>query len=314
MKELIVHIKPKSAFSGALHSDTLFGALCVAIRHVYGESFLLELLESFKDAPPFLVSSAFPYVATENGRVHFFPKPIEDYDRRKDFWQFLDRAKALKRTHFISEDLFLRWIAGQRDAYLIENFDELESSMGLLYHKQDLAFNIRPITVWQNQVNRLSMRLDKIFHFEGWLYDNAGLFFLVRIFRSEMQSVIGGALTFLSDRGFGRDVSTGKGHFELENITQRTPFASPVAPDHFVTLSRYCPTQEEAAAFTRRRDSFYHLEAKRGRTASGVVKRLVRYFAEGSTFPSLGRDFYGTMVDVHSSAFQFGFSFPVRIV
>src|SRR5262245_6637674 len=57
-------------------ADTLFSALCIAWRELYGaDSLLQNLLEPFRAAGqgalPFLLSSAFPF----GGPVRLFPRP-----------------------------------------------------------------------------------------------------------------------------------------------------------------------------------------------------------------------------------------------
>jgi CRISPR-associated protein Csm4 len=312
MKELVFRIKPKSVFP-TLHSDTLFGALCVAFRDLYGESYLVSLLERFDATPPFLVSSAFPYVVSDQGPLYFFPKPIEVLERKEDFSEFIDRAKALKKVRFISEARFAKWIDGEGNNYLLDHFDEFDRQMGLLYEKQRLRFSIESVVAPQNQINRLSSASENIFYSEGTRYRNAGLFFLVRVFDKELEDPIRAGMRFLSDRGFGGDVAVGKGHFELEDVTEHSRFPEPVNASRFVTLSRYHPSKDESLALARNKESFYDIETKRGRTAGGSVKRLVRFFSTGSTFPRLNDDACGTLVRVHDTAVEYGFAFPVAM-
>jgi len=71
---MLVYIKPLSIFP-KLHSDTIFGALLSAISELYPD-LVEDLVSKFKETPPFLVSSAFPFVYNGKEKVKFFPKII----------------------------------------------------------------------------------------------------------------------------------------------------------------------------------------------------------------------------------------------
>lgn len=61
MQTFKLTIELKSAFATPLKGDTLFGQLCWAIRHRFGEPFLNSCLEGYADQQPFaVVSDAFP--------------------------------------------------------------------------------------------------------------------------------------------------------------------------------------------------------------------------------------------------------------
>jgi len=68
MERIVATLRPRSAFGGPIRGDTLFGQLCWALRHRYGEARLAELLQGYTDGTPFLVvSDAFP--------TGFLPRP-----------------------------------------------------------------------------------------------------------------------------------------------------------------------------------------------------------------------------------------------
>ena len=62
-----------------LHSDTLFSAICHGWLEAYGSKDLEDLLEEFPTnqqalppSPPFLLSSAFPFVEKDGMRTTYF--------------------------------------------------------------------------------------------------------------------------------------------------------------------------------------------------------------------------------------------------
>ena len=61
MECLRITLRPLSAFGGAIRGDTLFGQLCWAALHRFGEARLRELLDGYTSGQPFAVcSDAFP--------------------------------------------------------------------------------------------------------------------------------------------------------------------------------------------------------------------------------------------------------------
>jgi CRISPR/Cas system CSM-associated protein Csm4 (group 5 of RAMP superfamily) len=79
-----IYLKPRGPFRAPPRSDTLFGLLAHAVRAVYGrasvERFLAPAFESPANAPLY-VTSAFPWIETEKGRLHFFPAPLSQGGR-----------------------------------------------------------------------------------------------------------------------------------------------------------------------------------------------------------------------------------------
>lgn len=85
MQTLIANITPMSAFGGPIRGDTLFGQLCWAALHRWGENRLHALLEGYTAGKPFLVvSDAFPagYLPRPALPMHRFDK-VPDADRKQ---------------------------------------------------------------------------------------------------------------------------------------------------------------------------------------------------------------------------------------
>lgn len=65
-----------------------------------------------------------------------------------------------------------------------------------------------------NSVNRITNETEGIFYTSGNEFKNMGLFFLVEFMDEDYKPIVKAAIKFLKDRGFGRDISTGKGQFD----------------------------------------------------------------------------------------------------
>lgn len=310
---MIIHIEPKSSFQG-LSSDTIYGATFSAIYNLYED--FDEMLELFKQTPPFLISSAFPFVFAKE-TTHFFPKPIEGSQQKMTM---IDGStmKKMKSVKYIHESIFNQWIDGKTNEYdLASNIDKYSIKDGVMYPKKlNLNFSIKSLDIARNSINRQTQFTD-IFYSSGNYYTNSGLFFLVRFMNNESEKkysgLIKGVFKFLRDRGFGGDVSSGKGHFEITDFSDTEIIQEPEKGNRFISLSRYHPTQDEIATYNRNRDIWYDIFTKRGRSSDGRIRNQIRFFTEGSTFPDLNKGVYGKTIYVARDAVEFGYAFNIRM-
>ena len=304
---MLVYIKPLSTFP-KLHSDTLFGALTSAISELYPD-LVEKMLNEFKQGrPPFLISSTFPVIYDNDKKIKFYPKIIWDNDF-KDISSTV--IKDYKKVDYIDEKLFYSLLNGDlSEKDLLNDYENYFRFSNLLMSEKidaDIGFgkNILP----NNSVNRL-IDDTKIFYTEGDSYKNIGLFYLVQIFDDDYRQIIESAMKFLKDRGFGRDISTGKGQFEFE-IEKVDNFNDSNEENMFISLSRFIPTDDDLKRINEY--SFYEIESKRGRDKSGEIRKQVRFFKEGSVFPNFQLT-YGNIVKSGeiNPAFEYGYAYPFR--
>ena len=304
---MLVYIKPLSTFP-KLHSDTLFGALTSAISELYPD-LVEKMLNEFKQGrPPFLISSTFPVIYDNDKKIKFYPKIIWDNDF-KDISSTV--IKDYKKVDYIDEKLFYSLLNGDlSEKDLLNDYENYFRFSNLLMSEKidaDIGFgkNILP----NNSVNRL-IDDTKIFYTEGDSYKNIGLFYLVQIFDDDYRQIIESAMKFLKDRGFGRDISTGKGQFEFE-IEKVDNFNDSNEENMFISLSRFIPTDDDLKRINEY--SFYEIESKRGRDKSGEIRKQVRFFKEGSVFPNFQLT-YGNIVKSGeiNPAFEYGYAYPLR--
>jgi CRISPR-associated protein Csm4 len=321
MKELLVIMRPISEFP-IVHSDRLFGAICVAIEAIHGEERLVEMLKNFEKDPPFLLSSIFPCVKQEqpkqshdNSMIYFLPKPIEDVKKIDDHRKYIENYKKLNDVKYVSDDIFNDWTNGKiSETYILKNMDKYKIKAGLLFPKdKKLQFDIVICDTPRNRINRINNLSEDIFYFNGNTYNNVNLFFIVRLYDHKYEDLLKSALSFLRDyRGFGKDLSVGKGKFEIEEISENKIIKSLKDNKRFITLSRYIPSTDEVNMFKVRKKAYYEIVSKRGMTSEGKPKRQVHFFSEGSTFPNL-KNIYGRILSVHEKSVEYGFAFNVGI-
>ncbi|MEG3224833.1 MAG: type III-A CRISPR-associated RAMP protein Csm4 [Methanobacteriales archaeon Met13] len=299
---MIIYLKPRSLFP-SLHSDTIFGALLYTIKELYPEKFQ-DVLERFKNGDaPFLVSSAYPFLDADGEKLRFFPKPLMEPERHD-----MGTAKKMRKIRYVEESIFQSWIRSG-EGYVSKNMDNYRLQDGLLFSKDiNLDFKFDADTVPRNTINRVTNASENIFYSSGVRMKGVGLFFLVRFLDDDYEHLITGSMRFLSDRGFGGDISVGKGHFDHEISNENLLSAE---GKNFITLSRYIPTKEEIHSMGD--DLWYELGSKRGRGSDGTLRKDVKFFREGSTFKSMDRDIYGRVVESAREAVEYGLAYPVGV-
>ncbi|MGL4670583.1 MAG: type III-A CRISPR-associated RAMP protein Csm4 [Methanobacteriaceae archaeon] len=304
---MLVYLEPLSIFP-ELHSDTLFGAICYAISELFPEK-IDDIINEFRSSPPFLTSSAFPFAFNENNKIRFFPKIIFNQYSEENSYD-VSNFKKYKKVEFIEEDIFFNLISGKlKESEIINNLENYNITNGFLVAKElDLKININSNIIPNNSINRITNETEGIFYSEGNEFSNSGLFFIIKFNNKEYEKIVESAIMFLKDRGFGKDISTGKGHFDFEIVDYDLP---EIKGDYFLTLSRFIPSKEDLKKINK--FSYYEIGSKRGRSSSGEIRKEVKFFKEGSVFPHYNK-FYGTIIDSGKiqKAVEYGFAFPLK--
>lgn len=303
---MLVYIKPLSTFP-KLHSDTLFGAITYAVSELYPE-LLNEMINEFEQGrPPFLISSTFPVIFNSEKKIKFYPKIIMDSDLSEIDSKII---KDYKKVSYIEEKIFYGLINGElSEKEILNNYDNYNRFSNLLIEEKidvDIGFgeNILP----NNRVNRL-VNDTKIFYTQGDSYRNMGLFFLVQIYDEEYRNILSSVMKFLKDRGFGRDISTGKGHFDFEIETVYN-FNEYKDENMFILLSRLIPEEDDLKIANE--NAFYEIGSKRGRDKNGEIRKQFRFFKEGSMFPNIQMT-YGNIYKSGevNPAIEYGYAYPL---
>ncbi len=299
---MLVYIKPLSMFP-KLHSDTLFGAILSAISEIF-PSKVDEIINDFENNnPPFLLSSTFPSIKFKR----FYPKII--LENNQSIINDKNVLKEYKKVEYIEEEIFIDLIKNRlSESDILNNFDEYTVLNSLLF-KNGLCedVEISSTIIPHNNINRLTNETE-IFYSEGEEFNNMSLFFIIKFNNPEYESVIKASLKFLKDRGFGKNISTGQGQFDYEIINEDLDFNE--TGERFITLSRFIPSHNDLDNINI--NSNYEIGSKRGRSKSGEIRKQVRFFKEGSTFPNYGEN-YGTIIKSGeiTPAIEYGYAFPV---
>jgi len=342
MKFLAVKIKPKSSFhlgereewregsKTCIPADTLFSALGHCYQLLYGD--INNLIQEFKEHPPFLLSSAFPYWHDD----YYFPLPKNSYlqpqdlSRLKESLNEKEPSKAKNGENCVSQDTVIKAI--KKIQYV--NLPSLRFLLSgqrlsnlILKCLKDKAFKTLPVilpgvpekvaevegrkTPWIiDNVPRIA--LSRISHHPGESFFNfgevyyekqAGMFVLIKINCPDWEDKIKALFYLLSHEGVGGDRTCGKG------ILQKPEFTEIELPDieqgdGIYCLSPYFPKENERTGLAQ---GYYELEERKGYIFSpwgrSLRRRSLRVFAEGSVFPRNGER-VGNLVDVTPDSFK----------
>ncbi|WP_298534917.1 type III-A CRISPR-associated RAMP protein Csm4 [uncultured Methanobrevibacter sp.] len=314
---MLVYLKPLSIFP-ELHSDTLFGAITYAVSELYPE-LVADMINAFKEEPPFVLSSTFPFVFKQNINVRFYPKIITKKSS-KDESVIIDSQdfKDFKDVEYLEEQLFFELINGNlTESDILKDFKSYNviNKILLLKDEIDIDVAIGKSIIPNNSVNRLTNKTDGIFYTSGNEYKNIGLFFLIEFFDENYIPIVKAALRFLRDRGFGKDISNGKGQFdyEIDEEFSIDDLYTSNNLDYFVTLSRFIPKIEDLEKINEY--SSYEIGSKRGKSPSNEIRKQIRFFKEGSIFPNY-KKYYGQLIKSgkDSPAVEYGFAFPIKCI
>jgi len=182
---------------------------------------------------------------------------------------------------------------------------------------------VKSIAVQHNTINRIEGRVTRgLYSQEEYFHESRGRHFDIYLktnyfCREDLQKIF----DFIKDQGYGRDKSTGKGHFDFK-IQEGIDIPESESPNAFMTLSSYIPGEHDPT------EGYYHILLKYGKLgglyAKGILKRNpfkkpLTMFSAGSTF--LDSDYkpgknYGSLLrNVHhdNRIRHYAYAFPLGI-
>lgn len=277
-----------------LRSDTLCAALLSAWAELEPQG-----ADERAAAPPFLLSSAFPFF----GALRFLPRPVPSKalplpaDR-------LGESKALKKLRWLDWDLWCRAAVG--DLGWTERIEHTALPGGLAVWSpaaKGLPEELGGLRLWAEE-ERPRIAVDRsgghaadkqLFYFSRIHYrEGAGLYFLARFSDPGARAPFEAALSWLGDSGLGADRSNGNGLFAWER-DDAFDLPEPAAQGPALALSLVNPAPEDTSPGWL--DGAAFEVVKRGGWIGRTPHRRqpVRMFAEGSRF---ARPLAGRVVEV----------------
>jgi len=333
MKIYQIKLTPVSSFQGFPASDTLFGAICWGIKRIYGESRLITILDGFQGKPEFILSSAFPYLESNNSCLPFYPKPISAGLSASDIEEIADAVKKIdgvsdkkgkkvklitkykkfKKAEYVSLSIFERLLKGVSEKALFQEYCKLCSKFEdfkekkLLINEEEytkvfkiIKPSVKTELVQKNSIDRLTMSTGEegeTFYLQEHFTSPAfKLHFLIKTDNIDFLKPV---FRYLEDKGIGGNRSTGKGRFKIEGLNEVT--IGDNSSRNFITLSKYIPDVSE---INRNSQSMYYeifpwrskIDSEYEFKGDDIWKYKVMYLKEGSCLEAkMRKEFYGRM-------------------
>lgn len=292
-----------------LPADTLFSALCHAIRSVWGLAYLEDFLKQMDTSQPpaLLLTAGYPCLFDDpDDPLYFLPKPLHHLppDPAREFGG--EWAKALKRTQLIPAQAFVPWVSGKP----IQLATIAAARERLAKH---VAFEINARTA----LDRVSQNSHLFFLQALRFSSHAGLYALA-LASEETWELLIPALRWLEESGLGGERTLGFGHCRI-SITEPPAWYGQLPSYHggpFCTLSAFAPQPEELPELIEGAD--FQILEKSGWSQSpgwsGLVRRY-RLFIEGSCFrrPAQGRLLDVTPANAPHPVYRYAFAFPISL-
>ncbi len=212
-------IKPLSSFSTSLKGDTLFGQICWAIIYKYGEKRLEELLSSYDKEPFLIVSDGFAKGYLPKPKLPSFllgEDPKDKKENRKKIWLSLSK---LQDGDFLNA--------------------KTDKEVG-----EDSYINIV-----RNSINYKEFKTDgdsfSPYSEDETILKEKDIYFLLS--KKFSKDELTDSLSLLSDIGYGKDTTIGKGRFEFDDLEEidinfRGKYFLTLSPSDFSGVNGYYET------------------------------------------------------------------------
>jgi CRISPR-associated protein Csm4 len=275
-------VKPLGPWGTPWDSDTIFAALCWQVVRSSGESALREMLEGFRQgSPPFVLSSAFP--------EGWLPCPLSAKVK-----ELPDSNAKWKRPTLVREEQFRSLITGTGEILPSESPPPDAIRLGSRLHASI------------DRITGTTSGEGSLFEVDEWFLDESISINLSLFVRThDGPGEVRGLLDSLSNGGFGKKRSAGRGAFRLVGEPVACEWMDSVeASNGFVSLSPFVPAPGDST------DGCWSLAVKYPKFSpeapvSHPFKGRVVMFRPGSAFRVTGLvgSFYGRMVEGLSPEF-----------
>lgn len=325
-REYTIIITYATSVGSKLQSDTIFGHLCWALRYLNTEDALKAFLQLYDKPvdPPLLVSNGFPQ--------GYLPKPIIPPATQEEIQAAINESKddRVSASHKVTSIKKLDVVPRK----ILEEFQHIPLTPSRLFSTMYKSYKSimrtekeeMTVSIQHNTIDRArgSVRQGGLYAQEETFFGTSSasfeLFLKTNFFSSKELTKI---FRYISTEGFGRDSSTGKGHFEFQ-IAEGIDLPEAEKPNAFMTLSSFIPTANDPVK------GYYNIVHKYGKLgglySKGVsevygnpFKVPLIMFSAGSTFHDPGYrrgKVYGGMVDdVHrkQEIRHYAYAFPIGI-
>ena len=214
MERLIFTLTPKTAFATPLAGDTLFGQCCWALRHLFGEEKLTQLLTGYTENKPFLViSDAMPQGFLSRPTL---PSELLGFDNANTKERKIQKAKKWFPISVLSKPIN-QWESSALTEHQMLETLRLKGHF-LKTHAQD-----------HNSLSRLTGTTGTTEGFAPfqrqtfWYHPDIRLTLVVELDTTRLSiAALNDAFAWMGWHGYGKEASCGLGKFDIEQATCAT--------------------------------------------------------------------------------------------
>lgn len=266
---LKITLQPQSPFITPLASDTLFGQLCWAIRHTFGNARLNQLLEGYTHNQPFVVlSNTLP--------KGFIPRPtlpllmlgydLIDSNNRKDtknkVWIALDESFLLLQQELSTWHKHSKGL-GEMIEVLIDEKTKTASNSAWQTIVTQPHNSLNRLTNTTGSENGFSpFSRDATYYHSQAQYDLYAVIDESRFSTDELMTT----LNYIGAFGYGKEASSGAGKFTVSN-PQNITLKAHTQANAYLTLGNCAPQGQQW--FSER--CYYNTTVRFGRHGAEAV-------------------------------------------
>ncbi len=314
-----VVFEPLGALASELTARTVFGALCLAYRFLYGEDELFEFFDLVKKGK-FFLSSPMPELRT--GKKLFFTPVLEPPTEKSD--ELIKLRKKLKKYRFIPEDIFCELLEE-----MAKNSCDEGRLVELLFKKtEDKDSEEEEKISFKSYVSRVKLDLLTSTTGEGDFFFHPVTFYRSYLYvfvlsTQELWEKLSPAFRLLCEFGLGGDRSVGYGRVALKRIGEARGYENVLNfqskdKKRFITLSPVLATKRinyeeslyELYTFKGALDSDYFYTSN---SLKNIWKPRLFFLKEGSViYLKEGAKEAGEFYE-HNGTYTFGLEFPIYV-
>lgn len=282
-------VKSTSSFLTPWQSDTIYGHMLWAVRYLFGEEEIAEMIEEFKSfRAPFICSDGFfdgelPMIKKENILRSHTKNISQEYLGNSDSTSLLTCIRDLKRingekTVNIAQFQSLR---GDKSNYqfIMEKLKKTEIK-GL---KKPL---LKESSVMHNTINRLTGTTgENGIYTLNEKFTNSEIWIFIKLRANYPEDKFEKILNLIEKTGFGKKISSGKGQIERISFEKFEEFQDIKDSDGYITFSNFVPKSGDyseiihATTLTKRGKI-----ANEGKTPNFPFKKPFVCYSAGSVF------------------------------
>ena len=322
-------LRPLSPWGSPLPSDTLTGLILCRIAEEMGDSVCEETISAFRNGdPPFILSSIMPYgkifqpilppIGRENFRSWVEKDDVRDKEKKKlSLFEALNAQKKFRKNAYLPVDV---WVKYARNLSLKALFRWYCSNIFMSRQmtekeKRDEARKKKEMAgvephVSIDRMSGCALTGGLFFNRLSWYAKDAAFHLYAKAKKpDELLSL----LQHVGDLGFGKDASTGKGRFSVEEDVSFDPKIF----ENDGECSLLCSVCASTDLSSMR--GWYAVDSKRGKAGPSVstpFKTPVILVREGSVLQSLPKGSYvlsGIHVDPRIVQITQPFTLPCHV-